>query len=235
MVTKDEPDRPELSADAARRIEAEVRLILALVNKEGEQKKSGISKILDVLSNGFIILVVGSLISLVLVPHFQQKVEDRKQQRDLQSQALSQFMLFSNSIWREYYYILPFTQKSRITQEEYDKYLGDMAAIKIQRYDALAKLRASMLAFPQPSKPSEPNVTKMVENYAVALNDLSTQIDAWMTKMYCAPYHGASPCAEYDKSFSPYNEFRLLKSRITEFANAGGDIVAATMTKQLGQ
>jgi len=75
------------------RIRAEMRYAM-LVTQEiprPEKKKSSIDKLLGYLSNGFVLLLLGSLITSFLVPIFQRKYETRKQQAALMQECLSQF------------------------------------------------------------------------------------------------------------------------------------------------
>ena len=110
-------DPNDILTEAERtRLRAEVRyaLFAAKEAKASEPPKTALTAILGYLSNGFVLLVIGSIITSFLVPHFQKKYEHRTQQTALMQECLSQFLLYSNSLWLEYYALLPLTQKIEI-------------------------------------------------------------------------------------------------------------------------
>ena len=150
-VTDDSPTSPyELSDEERARIRAEMRYA-ALVASEGahsiEKPRSVVEKTLSYLSSGFVLLIIGAIITSGLVPYFQRQYENRKQQYGLMQECFSQFLLYSNSIWQEYYAILPLTQEVEIDKDEYLRYVKEIAQIKLKRYEAYAKVQALSIVF----------------------------------------------------------------------------------------
>lgn len=177
----------ELSEEEQSHIRAEMRYAM-LATQEGaravEKPKSGIDKMLGYLSNGFILLIIGAIITSGLVPYFQRKYENRKQQYGLMQECFAQFLLYSNSIWQEYYAILPLTQEVEINKDEYLRYTKEIAQIKLRRYDAYAKVQALSVVFRRGTDSKSNPVETALKTYAVRLNIASAAIDKWLTGLY---------------------------------------------------
>lgn len=225
----------DLSDEEKARIRTEVRyaVISAKEARPAEKPKSVIEQILAYLSNGFVLLLIGSLITSWLVPHFQRQYEGRKQQAVLMQECLAQFLLYSNSIWQEYYAILPLTQKTEIEQNEYLQYTKEITQIKLKRYDAFAKVQSLAIVFRETSS-STASVEASLKNYAIRLNNASAAIDKWLTNLYCTPTKRiASPCASFDPTFDSFNEYTKIKNLVVEIGNQDSESVATLMVKRI--
>ena len=143
-MTERQSNQDPLSEDERARIRAEMRYAALIVQEAGQAKKPkhALDKVLGYLSNGFVLLLLGSIITSALVPHFQREYERRARQSALMQECLSQFLVYSNSIWQEYYTILPVTLETEINKEEYVRLMNDISQIKLKRYDAYAKVQA---------------------------------------------------------------------------------------------
>ena len=168
----------ELSEEERKRIRAEMRyaMLAAHEARPSERPKSLAEKAFGYLSNGFVLLLIGSLITAVLVPHFQRKYENRIQQSTLKKESLSQFLLYSNSIWQEYYAILPLTLQPEIDRKEYLQYMNEISQIKLKRYDAYAKVEALAVVFREGATERSP-VETALGDYAIKVNAVSEAID----------------------------------------------------------
>lgn len=232
-------DVPELSAAERTKIRAEVRyaLIAAREARPAEPPKSRLARALAYLSNGFVLLLVGSLITSVLVPDFQRRYDSRKQQRVLMQECLAQFLLYSNSLWQEYYAVLPLTQRVEIDEAVYLQYVGKIAEIKLRRYDAYAKVLALSVVFQSRTQGApEPAIDAAITRYAVDLNNASAAIDRWLTGLYCTPTTRArSPCAQFDPRFDAYDEHGKIKNLVVDLGNQGADDVAAMIVRRINQ
>jgi hypothetical protein len=222
----------DLSERERAKIREEVRyaVIAAREARGTEPPPHGFTRWLSYLSNGFVLLLVGSLITSVLVPYFQRRYENRRQQVALMQECLTQFLLYSNSMWQEYYSVLPLTQRVEIDEKTYLEYLDKMAQIKLKRYDAYARVLALSVVF------QDPSVDQAIKNYAVSLNEASAAIDKWLTALYCTPTtRDESPCADFDPSFDAYDEHLKIKSMVVEVGNNVTDNVAAMLVKHINQ
>jgi len=239
-MTEDSPatnSQFDLSEVEKARIRAEVRyaVIAAKEAHPQEKSKSLTEKIFAYLSNGFVLLLIGSLITSWLVPHFQREYEARKQQAGLMQDCLAQFLLYSNSIWQEYYTILPLTQKVEIDQDEYFKYTAEIAQIKLKRYDAFSKVQSLAIVFPDGTNGSA-SVESSLKSYAIRLNTASAAIDAWLTNLYCTPTkRKQSPCASFDPTFDSFNEYTKIKKLVVEIGNQDSESVATLMVKRINE
>jgi hypothetical protein len=229
---------PELPESERVRIRAEMRYAMA-VAKEGrpvEVPKSALDKALSYLSNGFVLLVIGSLVTTGLVPRFQRAYEARVRRANLMQESFSQFLLYSNSIWQEYYAILPLTQQTDLAKEEYLKYLTQMTEIKLKRYEAYAKVQALALAFREDGNAAMSPVETALRNYAVRLNTASAEIDKWLTGLYCTPTkRDISPCATFDPTFDAFTQYMKIQNLVVEIGNTDTDDVAGLIVTQLRQ
>jgi len=229
----------ELTDSERAKIRAEVRyaLIAAQEARPVEPPKSRFDKILAYLNNGFVLLLIGSLITSVLVPDFQRRYDNRKQQVALMQDCLAQFLLYSNSLWQEYYAVLPLTQQVEIDEATYLAYVNKIAEIKLKRYDAYAKVLALSVVFQDQTKtPITPPIDKSLKSYAINLNTASALIDKWLTGLYCTPTNREhSPCAQFDPSFDAYDEHIKIKRFVVDIGNKGTDDVAAMIVKHINQ
>jgi hypothetical protein len=212
----------------------------ALVASEGahsiEKPRSVVEKTLSYLSSGFVLLIIGAIITSGLVPYFQRQYENRKQQYGLMQECFSQFLLYSNSIWQEYYAILPLTQEVEIDKDEYLRYVKEIAQIKLKRYEAYAKVQALSIVFRRGIDGKSNPVESALKNYAVSLNTASAAIDKWLTGLYCTPTkRERSPCASFDPTFDAFTEYENIKKLVVEIGNRESDNVAAIIVAEMKQ
>ena len=231
------PDLPYELGEAERaRIRAEMRYAMVAANevRPAAPSKSFVDRVLGYFSNGFVLLIIGSLITSGLVPYFQRSYESRAQRAALMRECFSQFLLYSNSIWQEYYAVLPLTQETDLGKDDYLKYLARMVEIKLKRYEAYAKVQALALAYRHPGSSAASDVEAALHRYAVVLNAASADIDKWLTGLYCTPTtRTASPCASFDARFDAFDEHLKIKSRVIEIGNTQTDDVAGLMVKAM--
>lgn len=233
----------ELTETERTKIRAEVRyaLIAAREARPAEPPKTRLAQALAYLSNGFVLLLVGSLITSVLVPDFQRRYESRKQQVALMQDCLAQFLLYSNSLWQEYYSVLSLTQKVEIDEATYLQYVSKIAEIKLKRYDAYAKVLALSVVFQDKDRnkgvaKATPSVDTALKSYAVGLNNASALIDKWLTGLYCTPTNrDHSPCAHFDPTFDAFDEHAKIKRYVVDIGNKGTDDVAAMIVRRINQ
>jgi hypothetical protein len=220
------------------RIRSEMRyaMVVAQEGRPGAPDRSGLERALGVLSNGFVLLLLGSLITSGLVPYFQRTYEGRAQRARLMQECFSEFLQYSNSIWQEYYAMLPLTQQTDLGKEEYLRYLGQMAQIKLKRYEAYAKVQALALAFRDDGGLEPSPVEGALREYAIRLNAASTEMDTWLRSLYCTPtMRDASPCGAFDPEFDSYAQYQKIQTLIIEIGNQETDRVAALMVDRLKQ
>jgi hypothetical protein len=226
----------ELSEAEKARIRAEMRYALgiAAAARPADPAKGLFDKALAYLSNGFVLLLIGSLVTSFLVPQFQRSYEARTRRASLMQECFTQFLLYSNSIWQEYYAVLPLTQQTDLVRDEYLKYVAQMADIKLKRYDAFAKVQALALAFRDQDTSASSEVEAALHRYAVQLNAASAEIDKWLTGMYCTPTtRDASPCATFDPAFDAFGEHLKIKALVVQIGNEKTDDVAGLIVKQM--
>lgn len=101
---------PDLSDAKRARIRAEMRYAMAAAEAlrptdRPAPPKPWPERVLGMLSNGFVLLVIGSAITSFLVPQFQRSYEARTRAATLRQEAFAQFLLYSNSMVQEYYAI----------------------------------------------------------------------------------------------------------------------------------
>ena len=232
--SKDER-QPLLSDQERARIREEMQYALVVMHESRppDKPKSLIDKLLAYLSNGFVLLIVGALISSVMVPQFQRAYDDRKQQLNLMHECFGEFLLYSNSIWQEYYTILPLTQELEIDKPVYNEYLAKIAQVKLKRYDAFAKVQALAVVFRQDSQRKSP-VESALKTYAIKLNTTSAAVDRWLTRLYCTPVNREeSPCETFDPSFDAFGEFEKIKELVIKTGNEESENVATLMVQQI--
>lgn len=243
-MSDDSPETAhELTEEERAKIRAEVRyaLIAAREARPAEPPKTRVAQALTYLSNGFVLLLIGSLITSFMVPNFQRRYESRKQRVTLMQDCLAQFLLYSNTLWQEYYAVLPLTQKVEIDEATYLRYLSQIAEIKLKRYDAYAKVLALSVVFQDAGRDRDgakaaASVDTALKSYAVGLNNASASIDKWLTGLYCTPtVRDHSPCAHFDPTFDAFDEHSRIKRYVVELGNQGTDDVAAMIVRRINQ
>ena len=201
---------PGLSETERARIREEMRYAIAVLkeSKPAEIPKSSLEKFLGYLNNGFVLLLIGSLITSLLVPRFQRQYENRKQLASLMQECFSQFLLYTNSLWQEYYLLFPLIHQSEISKDSYNQYIKEIGEIKLKRYDSFAKLEALAIVFRKGTPKQTSSVEAALTDYAVRVNMISAEIDTWLRNLYCAPAKCLrSARGPVDPEFSPYDSF----------------------------
>jgi len=230
------PQPPDLPEEERARIRAEMRyaMVAAQETRPSEQPKNPAEKVLSYLSNGFVLLLLGSLITSFLVPQFQRAYESRARQSTLRQECLAQFLLYSNSIWQEYYGILPATLETDLDKERYLKYMNEISQIKLKRYDAYSKVQALALVFRDPDTNATSPVEAALTDYAIKVNRVSAAIDSWLRDIYCTPTkREKSPCVEFDPTFDPYDRYLAIQQLVVELGNEGTQKVAEIMVESI--
>ena len=231
-----DPQTPELPEEERARIRAEMRYAMLAVEaaRPPERRKTLAEKVLGYLSNGFVLLLVGSTITSYLVPQFQREFESRARQASLMQECLTQFLLYSNSIWQEYYAILPLTLQADMGKEEYLRYMNEITQIKLKRYDAFAKVQALGLVFREGAANAVSPIDTALEDYAVSVNTVSAAIDKWLSDLYCTPTkRDTSPCATFDPTFDAYDQYLIIQRLVLDLGNERTQEVAKLMVKRI--
>jgi hypothetical protein len=219
----------QLTEHERKRIREEMRYALAVLTEGSHppQPASSVEKLLSYLSNGFVLLLVGSLITSILVPRFQQRYEKKTQKTALMQECLAQFLLYGNSTWQEFYTILPLVHNTEIDTETYDKYIGEISQIKLRRYDAFAKVEALAITFR--TDEHESPVEKALYEYAVRVNSNSTAINNWLRNLYCAPdkcvAYGGAPVDPQFRSYEAYLRLEPLLQKTQEDAKSVSELM----------
>ena len=192
-----------------------------------ETPKTSVQKVFGFLSNGFILLLVGSLITSVFVPWFQRGYERRVQRSTLMQDCLTQFLLYSNSTWQEYYSILPLTLQPEISKDEYLQHINEISSIKLKRFDAYARVQALALVFREPKAKERSPVETALNDYAKSVNAVSEAIDTWLRNLYCTPTkREKSPCATFDPTFDAYDQYLKIHQLVLYVGNDNAQQVA---------
>jgi hypothetical protein len=179
-------------------------------------------------------LLLGSIITSVLVPKFQRQHEARNQQLSLMQECFSQFLLYSNSIWQEYYTVLPLTQEVGIDKKIYLEYINKIAEIKLKRYDSFAKVEALSIVFRKSKDGELSDVEKELKQYAVSLNIASAAIDKWLTALYCTPTdQEVSPCESFNPKFDPFMNYLQIQDLVLEIGNENSDQVSSIIVGKI--
>lgn len=151
-------------------------------------------------------------------------------------ECLSQFLLYSNSIWQEYYTILPLTQEVEINKDEYLKYMKEIANIKLNRYDSFAKVEALSIVFREDADNDTSPVEVALNTYATRINAVSTAINKWLAALYCTPVEReSSPCATFDPNFDAFSEYEKIQNLVLEIGNIESEKVATLMVKRISK
>lgn len=232
----EQSSEPGLTENERKRIREEMRYAMLVLEERhpAEKPKNSLSKILGYLSNGFVLLLLGSLITSVLVPKFQREYESRARQAAAMQECLSQFLVYSNSVQQEYYRILPVVQESEIDKEQYINVLNDISVIKLKRYDAYAKILALAIVFRGQNSSEKSIVEKELVNYAIGVNENSHNIDGWLREMYCTPTQRLiSPCVNFNPTFNSYEGYIRIKDDSEKLGNVRLEHVAELMARQI--
>lgn len=226
----------ELPEEERARIRAEMRyaMLTAQDARPSGKPKALADKVFGFLSNGFVLLLVGSLITSYLVPEFQRAYESRARQSTLKQECLTQFLLYSNSIWQEYYAILPLTLQTDMQKDEYLRLMKEISQIKLKRYDAYAKVQALALVF----REVDPNTASPVETaltgYAIRVNVVSATIDKWLRALYCTPTkREKKPCEKFDPTFNAYDGYLSIQRLVLNLGNESTQKVTEIMVKSI--
>lgn len=191
-----EPD-VDLSEEEKARIRTEVRyaVIAAKEARPPEKSKTVIDNILSVLSSGFVLLLLGSGISSLLVPIIQQGAEQRKERSTHLQELFEQFNLYSNTIYEEYLAIYPLAVQERLSEEDYNNYTQKIFNLKLKRANAYAKIQtlvvivdknmeeiddkqtSKTIGKEQCDKKSSPSSTNSENNLALAIERYRSNIE----------------------------------------------------------
>jgi hypothetical protein len=217
------------------RLETRYALLAAQEVRKSDANKTSLGRLLGFLSNGFVLLLFGSLISSFLVPHFQKKAEKRSQQVAMMKECLSEFLLYSNSLWREYYASLPLTQRMEIDEATYLDFVAKITEIKLKRYDSYARVQALMVVFQlQNTVDNDKPLRNDLNEFAVKVNSVSAEIDRWLTGLYCTPFaRDRSPCNTFDPRFDPYSTHLEIKRQVVAIGNEDTDALALNIVQQI--
>lgn len=223
--------RSRLSRTNQARIRGEIRCAL-IVLKQARQSasKNVLEKALSFLSNGFVLLLAGTLLTSFLVPIYQRQYDQNKKRVELMQDCLSEFLAYSNSIWQEYYSLFPIADESGIDHDQYNLYLNKISEIKLRRYDAFARLQGTAIVFrawPQ----NESNVENALQKYAVEINGMSEKFDTWLRKLYC--YRARCPDEAIPPDYSPSDDFSELQHAMEETEERTKN-VSTLMVQQIG-
>jgi hypothetical protein len=189
-----------------------------------------------VLTNGFVLLIAGALISNWLVPRFQRQQQEREARLAARKEVLAQFLLYTNLRWQEYYLLPPLLAHPELTRAQYEQTLRDLTRIKIARYDAFAKVEAMALAFRRSPGERNAELEDALESYAVRINDFSRTIDAWLRNAYCyANECEDSAAAPVDPDFDPYRDFVKIQDdtvALIKLDSSVATLISANITKE---
>lgn len=192
-----EPDAINLSEEEKARIRAEVRYAIIAANeaRPPEKSKSVINNVFSFLSSGFVLLLVGSGISSLLVPMIQQGAEQRKERASHLQELFEQFNLYSNTIYEEYLAIYPLAVQERLSEEDYNNYTQKIFNLKLKRANAYAKIQtlvvivdknmekiddkqtSKTIGKEQYDKKSSPSSTNSENNLALAIECYRSNIE----------------------------------------------------------
>lgn len=212
-------------------IREEVIFALSAFEHEKEKpiNKSKLDNVLSFLSNGFVLLIIGTLITSILVPIYQNQQKAAVQILNLKRETFSQFLLYTNSIWKEYYLMFPLVHESDVNKEHYNYYLNEISKVKLERYNAYSKIRGVAISFRGKNSTQKSEVEKQIEEYAIELNQLSKRIDQWLKYLYCR----STNCINTDvpKNFTSYGAFLNLADQMQRIYRLGNNVSEALVLK----
>ncbi len=189
MTGNSPPNEPDvdLSEEEKARIRAEVRyaVIAAKEARPPEKSKSVIDNILNFLSSGFFLLLLGSGITSLLVPVIQQGAEQRKERSSHLQELFEQFNLYSNTIYEEYLAIYPLAVQERLSKEDHSNYTQKIFNLKLKRANAYAKIQTLVVIVDKKMEETDheqiSNKTEKEQNYNE--NNLASAIDHYRLKL----------------------------------------------------
>lgn len=145
---------------------------------------SWLEKLLGILSNGFILLILGTLLTSLLVPNYQRKYENNKRKKQLMEECLSTYLLYTNSIWEEYFLVLPLIEIQRVSESDFIKYLNSISKARLKRYEYLSKVKALSVVF-RKKNGDKSDIENKTQNYADTISNISWNITRWLRSIYC--------------------------------------------------
>ncbi len=197
-----------------------------LSEKQRDTQKSKFEKIISLLSNGFVLLIIGTVITSILVPIFQNHQRAAAQNLNLKKETFAQFLLYTNSIWKEYYLMFPLVHESKINKDKYNHYLNEISKVKLERYNAYSKIRGVAISFRDGNSTIISKVEKDIREYAIDLNQTSEMIDEWLRYLYCREANCVNTVVPDD--FTSYGRFMDLSARMQDNKDLG-DKVSETL------
>lgn len=228
-----------LGDEERRRLRAEARLLVLAASeaKPPEAPKSRVEKLFGYLSNGFVLLLFGSVITSVLVPEFQRRVEHRKEQVALVQECLSHFFVYSNSLRLELSTLVPLTQKGGIDEKTYLHHLQQIATLQQKRSDAIARARALAAVFDiDDGRTNDASLTAMLDEFTVSLERGGKEVERWLHGLYCTPgKQRPSPCADFDLAFDPHTAYLGLEAMVAGVLDEKAPAVAAQIAGRINR
>jgi hypothetical protein len=197
----------------------------------GTREKQGKLQIFfSYLNNGFVLLLVGSLITYLLVPSIQRKYEERQHRREIMTECLKEFSLAANLIYQEFFVISAINIKTQLTDEEYIKVTSDVKAVRAKRFDAFARVKALATIFYRSG--NDVDIEEYLEDYYNETYRIGGQIDDWVRTIYCA----SGKCINYgrEKESGPAGYKQYIKlQRDLEATREAQEKVSQHIMKQL--
>jgi hypothetical protein len=199
--------------------------------KPPKSEPGQLASVLAILSNGFVLLLVGTAITSFLVPRYQQGVVARATQLKLMEEAHANFLQYTTSIWEEYYVIFPLLHESSIDKTTYNTYTKSITDIKLKRYQLFAKVRSLAVAFRSEGAQASA-VEDAIYDYAVQVNGVSAMISGFVGGLYC----GGAACARPQYSQAAQGDriagFDAISAAMQSSEQAAGQ-VASLMVEQI--
>ncbi len=213
-----------LSKEQKKEIREEIVFTLSTIEQEKQNtnQKNNIEKVISYLSNGFVLLIIGTVITSILVPIYQNRQHTAAHNLSLKKETFSQFLLYTNSIWKEYYLMFPLVHESKIDKEKYNHYLNQISKVKLERYNAYSKIRGVAISFRDYESTKISDVEKQIKKYAIELNRTSEMIDEWLRYLYCREINCVN--AVVPESFTSYGTFLELANKMQFIYNKGNDV-----------
>ena len=208
------------------------------LNKRDDNKRPSFWRFLSgLLSNGLVLLLVGSAITAVFVPMFERSLNQRSKQLAMMTETHRTFLQYANSVWREYYSIFPYLHSETLDKLTYIAAVDKIAAIKLERYGEYAKVISLAVAF-RPLTESGPTrrspVEDKVEAYAIAVNNISAKINAILGGLYCKGHNCWSSSYSEPTPFQHLQAFDKVTAEMQEVVQLGED-VAELMVQRIQQ
>jgi len=228
----------ELSDGEKDRIRSELRYVVACLEQLKQQRDPPPRKldgILAVASNGFVLLILGALITSCLVPSFQKASAARAKRAAAIQDCLNQFHQYALSPYEEMTAVAPLAETSSIDKQEYDGYMKKLGEIRLKRYSSYAKLQSIAIAFRHDS--DESDVEKQLRQYAVSVQQYSERIDDWVGELFCSNSPGG--CVRHGDAhpMEPYAAFLDIRKAIHTLDPVENNVAAKIVDRlaQLGE